>query len=47
MNSARLPHRVPGVFVSELFPRMAENMDKFVLVRSLSDSDGAAMRVSA
>lgn len=33
--------RVPGVFVSELFPRMAENMDKFVLVRSLSDSDGA------
>src|SRR5262249_36524907 len=26
--------------VSELFPRMAEMMDKFVLVRSLADSDG-------
>ncbi len=33
--------RVPGIFVSELFPRMAEIMDKFVLVRSLADSDGA------
>ncbi|MEJ7593377.1 MAG: DUF1501 domain-containing protein [Planctomycetaceae bacterium] len=33
--------KVPGIFVSEMFPRMAELMDKFVLVRSLSDSDGA------
>lgn len=31
---------VPGIFVSELFPRMAAMMDKFVLVRSLADSDG-------
>lgn len=31
---------VPGVFVSELFPKMAAMMDKFVLVRSLADSDG-------
>lgn len=33
--------KVPGIFVSELFPRMAAMMDKFVLVRSLADSDGA------
>lgn len=32
---------VPGIYVSELFPRMAAMMDKFVLVRSLADSDGA------
>ena len=32
---------VPGIFVSELFPKMAQMMDKFVLVRSLADSDGA------
>ena len=32
---------VPGIYVSELFPRMAAMMDKFALVRSLSDSDGA------
>ncbi len=38
---AAIPTKVPGVFVSELFPRMAELMDRFVLVRSLSDSDGA------
>ena len=25
--------KVPGIFVSEMFPRMAELMDKFVLVR--------------
>lgn len=31
---------VPGVEISELFPQMARIMDKFVLVRSLSDSDG-------
>ncbi len=31
---------VPGIFISELFPRMAQMMDKFVLVRSLADSDG-------
>lgn len=31
---------VPGIEVSELFPRMAQMMDKFVIVRSLSDSDG-------
>ena len=33
--------KVPGIFVSEMFPKMAEIMDKFVLVRSLADSDGA------
>lgn len=38
---AAIPTNVPGIFVSELFPRMAQMMDKFVLVRSLSDSDGA------
>ncbi|OYW14805.1 MAG: hypothetical protein B7Z55_15435, partial [Planctomycetales bacterium 12-60-4] len=32
---------VPGIYVSEMFPRMAAMMDKFVLVRSLADSDGA------
>ena len=31
---------VPGIEVSEMFPRMAQMMDKFVIVRSLSDSDG-------
>lgn len=31
---------VPGIEISELFPRMAAMMDKFILVRSLSDSDG-------
>jgi hypothetical protein len=31
---------VPGVHVCELFPRMAKMMDKFVLVRSISDSSG-------
>ncbi|MFN9035766.1 MAG: DUF1501 domain-containing protein, partial [Planctomyces sp.] len=35
-----IPTSVPGIYVSELFPRMAQLMDKFVLVRSLSDSDG-------
>lgn len=35
-----IPTNVPGIFISELFPRMAQMMDKFVLVRSLSDSDG-------
>ena len=32
---------VPGIEISEMFPRMAQMMDKFILVRSLSDSDGA------
>jgi hypothetical protein len=32
--------KVPGIFVSEMFPKMAAMMDKFVLVRSLADSDG-------
>lgn len=32
---------VPGIEVSEMFPHMAQMMDKFVLVRSLADSDGA------
>jgi len=32
---------VPGIEICELFPQMAKMMDKFILVRSLSDSDGA------
>ncbi|MCA9081596.1 MAG: DUF1501 domain-containing protein, partial [Planctomycetaceae bacterium] len=32
---------VPGIQICELFPRIAAMMDKFVIVRSLSDSDGA------
>ncbi len=32
---------VPGIEICELFPRMAQMMDRFVIVRSLSDSDGA------
>jgi len=32
---------VPGIEVSEMFPRMAQMMDKFIIVRSLADSDGA------
>ncbi|MCA9071269.1 MAG: DUF1501 domain-containing protein, partial [Planctomycetaceae bacterium] len=32
---------VPGIQICEHFPRIAQMMDKFVLVRSLSDSDGA------
>lgn len=31
---------VPGIEICELFPRMAQMMDKFIPVRSLSDSDG-------
>jgi uncharacterized protein (DUF1501 family) len=31
---------VPGIQICELFPKMAAMMDKFVIVRSLSDSDG-------
>lgn len=31
---------VSGIEICELFPRIASMMDKFVLVRSLSDSDG-------
>lgn len=32
---------VPGIEICELFPRMAQMMDKFVPVRSISDADGA------
>ncbi len=32
---------VPGIEICELFPTIAQNMDKFIPVRSLSDSDGA------
>jgi hypothetical protein len=32
---------VPGIQICELFPRIAKMMDKFVLIRSLADSDGA------
>jgi len=32
---------VPGIQICEQFPRMAAMMDKFIVVRSLSDSDGA------
>ncbi|MBS0264560.1 MAG: DUF1501 domain-containing protein, partial [Planctomycetes bacterium] len=31
---------VPGIEICELFPNIAKVMDKFVVVRSLSDSDG-------
>jgi uncharacterized protein (DUF1501 family) len=31
---------VPGIEICELFPNIAQVMDKFVVVRSLSDSDG-------
>ena len=31
---------VPGIEICELFPKIAQMMDKFVLVRGLSDSDG-------
>lgn len=33
--------KVPGIEICELFPQVAEVMDKIVLVRSISDSDGA------
>ena len=32
---------VSGIEIGELFPRMAQMMDKFAIIRSLSDSDGA------
>lgn len=32
---------VPGMEICELFPRLAQIADKFALVRSLADSDGA------
>lgn len=32
---------VPGMQICELFPRLAKNADKFAIIRSLSDSDGA------
>ena len=31
---------VPGIEICELFPNLARVMDKFIPVRSLSDSDG-------
>lgn len=31
---------VPGIEICELFPRVAQVMDKFVVIRSLADSDG-------
>ena len=31
---------VPGIEICELFPRMAQMMDKFVPVRSIADADG-------
>jgi hypothetical protein len=31
---------VPGIEICELFPKMAQMMDKFVPVRSISDADG-------
>ena len=32
---------VPGIQICELFPRVAKMMDKFAIIRSLADSDGA------
>jgi len=32
---------VPGIQICELFPRMAAMMDKFAIIRSIADSDGA------
>ena len=32
---------VPGIQICELFPRLAKMADKFAIVRSLADSDGA------
>ena len=32
---------VPGIQICELFPRIAAMMDKFVVVRTIADSDGA------
>ena len=31
---------VPGIQICELFPRVAQMMDKFAIIRSISDSDG-------
>lgn len=31
---------VPGIEICELFPRMAQMMDKFIPIRSISDADG-------
>ncbi|MEQ9411217.1 MAG: DUF1501 domain-containing protein [Fuerstiella sp.] len=31
---------VPGIDICELFPRMAQMMDKFIPIRSISDADG-------
>ena len=32
---------VPGIQICELFPKMARMMDKFALIRSIHDSEGA------
>src|SRR3954449_11328663 len=31
---------VPGIHVTELFPRMAQMADRFIFIRSLADSSG-------
>ena len=36
-----IPTNVPGIRISEMFPKVAAMMDKFAIIRSLSDSDGA------
>ncbi len=35
-----IPTNVPGIEICELFPRMAQMMDKFIPIRSISDADG-------
>ncbi len=37
---APIDTNVPGIQICELFPKLAQMMDKLVLVRSLADSDG-------
>ena len=38
---------VPGIEICELFPKIAAMMDKFIVVRSLCDSDGGTRPISA
>lgn len=35
-----IPTNVPGIEICELFPKMAQMMDKFIPIRSISDADG-------
>ncbi len=35
-----IPTKTPGVFLSEMFPRLSQSSDKYCLVRSLSHGDG-------